>query len=398
MASDTRKADGAFDFSLGVDSGRVPTVQSQLTPHGLPRNALAWAYNATCRSGAVSPRPGFTKLGRVAGPGCGLYQSGYLYDASALDPARKPYLMLSVGGRILQVRVDTDNSVVDLSAMSGLTNPAGITQGFMCQGEEFLVIQAGDYTTLPLFWDGAAMRRSTGILNTTALPGGTFTVPAIGAPVLVTVATSYGGVLNQRFTIGGYHYIQIDRNQVYTVAGFSSNAADALKTFTVIANSVWADAPDAKFLLDYTNTFGAGPLPPFAAATCYCESTALNVFPYGPILIPGVAGNVTAQFVADGRIGPLPEIPQSGDEAAYAFHRVIEQVAVERDDRAFSGGAVGPLHDGLQGVGGRVCRYPFCARHRHRELIDRLGREHGQLPLPHRGVQVGRMGKSGDAS
>lgn len=247
----------------------------------------------------MQPRPGWSKLGRLAAPGCGLYQSGYLYDASAYSITAKPYLIAQVGGRILQMRVDTDNSVVDLSTVSGLTMPAGVEQGYMCQGEQFLVMQAGDYATLPLFWDGVAVRRSNGINDTVALPGATFNVPAIGAPVLVALTSPYAGSVNQQFTINGFHYIQVDPNQRYNVAGFSNNNGDALKPFTAVTNSIWVDTPDAKFLIDFNDTLGAAPLPAFGPTVCFCESTGLNVAPYINIHIPGLTGVVTAQFTAN---------------------------------------------------------------------------------------------------
>lgn len=50
-------------------------------------------------------------------------------------------------------------------------NPPDVEQAFFCQAEQFLVIQAGDGVTLPLFWDGANLRRSIGINNTAATPG-----------------------------------------------------------------------------------------------------------------------------------------------------------------------------------------------------------------------------------
>jgi hypothetical protein len=72
-----------------------------------------------------------------------------------------PYLVLSIGGQIYRVRVDTDNSVENIT--QGNPNPPLVDQAFFTQGEQFLVIQAGDYTTLPLFWDGTTMRRSLGL-------------------------------------------------------------------------------------------------------------------------------------------------------------------------------------------------------------------------------------------
>lgn len=50
------------------------------------------------------------------------------------------------------------------------------------QAENFLVIQAGDYITLPLFWDGTVLFRSIGINNTAVAPGtpGVNQIPAAG--------------------------------------------------------------------------------------------------------------------------------------------------------------------------------------------------------------------------
>ena len=76
--------------------------------------------------------------------------------------------------------MDTDNSVVDLSAaFPGMTMPPNEPIGFMAQGEEFLVIQSGDLVTLPLFWDGAILRRSRGFLGIGAelgTPDNSFTI------------------------------------------------------------------------------------------------------------------------------------------------------------------------------------------------------------------------------
>jgi hypothetical protein len=124
---------------------------------------LAWLTNGTVRGGGITQRTGWTKLCTVQ-PGTALYQCGYLYEPSFADP----HLILSIGGRILQVRVDTDNSVDDLSSAFGLTNPADIAQGLHDAGEQYLVMQAGDLAinnppTLPLFWDGTTLRRSRGI-------------------------------------------------------------------------------------------------------------------------------------------------------------------------------------------------------------------------------------------
>lgn len=50
-------------------------------------------------------------------------------------------------------------------------NPTDVEQAFFCQAEQFLIIQASDGVTLPLFWDGSKLRRSIGINDTAATPG-----------------------------------------------------------------------------------------------------------------------------------------------------------------------------------------------------------------------------------
>lgn len=84
------------------------------------------------------------------------------------DPhtGQNPYLILSISGRIYQVLIDPGFGVVDLSAASGEINPPLEPFSNTTQGEQFLIHQAGDNVTLPLFWDGTTLRRSLG------LPGG----------------------------------------------------------------------------------------------------------------------------------------------------------------------------------------------------------------------------------
>ncbi len=122
----------------------------------------AWLINATVRGGGIISRPGWQYICTI-GDGTKPWQFGFLYD----QKVGNPYLICQMGGRIFQVRLDTDNSVVDLSAAFGLTNPS-TPRAFFAQGEQDLVIQPGDFglvpsPTKPLFWDGTTLRRSNGI-------------------------------------------------------------------------------------------------------------------------------------------------------------------------------------------------------------------------------------------
>lgn len=72
-----------------------------------------------------------------------------------------PYLVVAISGKFYRIRLDTDNAVEDIT--QGLSFPPAQPLYHFRQGAEFLVIQAGDYTTLPAFWDGALMRQSNGL-------------------------------------------------------------------------------------------------------------------------------------------------------------------------------------------------------------------------------------------
>lgn len=165
MSSAVRITTGQADFSYGVDSSRVPLIQSQANPNGLPQNALSWAVNVAVRTGGCQQRFGQKALCKVH-DGNALYQGGILYDPSSgypnnVFPIGNPYLLLSIGGRTYQVRVDTDNSVVDITG--AVADPPNVEKCYWVQAEQFAVKQSGDGVTLPLIWDGMGLRRSNGI-------------------------------------------------------------------------------------------------------------------------------------------------------------------------------------------------------------------------------------------
>lgn len=182
--------DGSFDFSGGVDSSKVTTVQSELNPNGLRRDQLSWMANATVRTIGILQRTGWQPLCRIADTG--LWQGGYIYEPDGANP----YLVCSISGHIYRVLLESPFTVADLSAAFGLFNPPTAEMAFFCQGENYLVIQAGDYyttlpATLPLFWDGTTLRRSIGI--TTPTPASV--APNINEIPAATCMDYYGGRL-----------------------------------------------------------------------------------------------------------------------------------------------------------------------------------------------------------
>lgn len=157
--------DGSFDFSGGVDSSKVKTVASDLNPHGLKRNQLAWLYNGSCRNGSIRPRAGWKKILKISESA--KWQGGFLYEPDGANP----YLVCQISGILYSVLLESPYTVTDLTGgNAALQNPADAEMVFFCQGENWLVIQAGDYytnpnPTLPLFWNGTTLRRSIGIIN-----------------------------------------------------------------------------------------------------------------------------------------------------------------------------------------------------------------------------------------
>ena len=160
------KSDGSLDFSKGCNSYLVTTVQSDSNPNGLPRSALSWMDNCTVRGGGITQRTGWLNNGTVK---CqlGKYQGSFTYLPLTAD---NPYIIASIGGHIYQIPPDSPQNAIDLSVIFGLFNPPNQEIAYFVQAEQFLVIQAGDYATKPLFWDGAKLWRSPGV-NASATNG-----------------------------------------------------------------------------------------------------------------------------------------------------------------------------------------------------------------------------------
>lgn len=151
-----RYADGQLDWSAGVDSSRAATLASEKNPNGLPRNAVSWANNVTMRGSGITQRTGYSPVCTIH-DSTGLYQGGHMYD----QDNGFPYLVVAISGQIYRIRLDTDNSVENITGPVAM--PATEPLYHFVQGEEFMVVQAGDHVTQPAFWDGSTMRQSLGL-------------------------------------------------------------------------------------------------------------------------------------------------------------------------------------------------------------------------------------------
>lgn len=229
--ADNYMVDGSLDYSGGVNSLAVTTIASARNPNGIARNELAWLVNATVRDGGISPRNGYKYLGTLHDPS-GLFQGATMYQPDNDNP----YLLVCISGRTYKVLPDNVPGMVDLTAAFPGTNmPANLPYFYFpwSQPELFSIIQAGDFVTLPLFWDGTTLRRSVGLgTSTPPVNGVTLTttlgwaVPAVGGSVVVTLNSPYSGTVGDVQTWTGYG--------TFTVSAISGNTI----TLVTVSSSV----------------------------------------------------------------------------------------------------------------------------------------------------------------
>lgn len=243
-------------FEGGVDSNKIVTVASQNYPDGISPTMVVWLNNGTVRGGGITPRYGWKPIVKNAG-WSGRFQGEYMYEPDG----GLPYKVLSIGGQIYRARVDDDNSVENLSALFGLSNPPDELQSYFIQGEQFLIIQAGDLTTLPLFWDGTTLRRSLGRARVVGFTSAAFTVPAVGVFRDVTLkAPGYQGTTNQIITIGGKNYLQVVPDNFITL----KNITEAGTGNTVPAGAIMFDTagdPVTTVMVDFVVPVAGTPVP-----------------------------------------------------------------------------------------------------------------------------------------
>ncbi len=268
MPNGVRLVDSQSSFSGGADSSKTPMVATRQNPDGLAPNQIAWLDNAITRGGGVSPRGGLAR--RLVMPETLLFQGCFSY----LPISGSPYSIASIGGVIYKVDLES-YAVENLSARFNLYNPPTVPKAFFVQGEEFLVIQAGDYITLPLFWDGVSLVRSRGTVQgpNAVLPEPSFTVPAVGSAVLATLSAPYTGATNEIFMIGGYRYQQVLPTQRYTTNIFCNESVSSIadspanQTFTLPVGSIFQTVGGEMATLLFPDMVGTmdGSGPPFNA-------------------------------------------------------------------------------------------------------------------------------------
>ena len=208
-SSSVRVSTGSLSFSAGCDSNVVPTLASPINPDGLKPNQIAWAVNCTMRGGGISPRRGWKLLQRIRADG--LFQEAAMYQPDF----QFPYIMAQISGHTYVVRVDLPDVPVTDVTIPGDPDSATEPLNWMCQGEQFMVIQDG--VNLPLFWDGVTMRRSLGPAVSYGVLAVAFNAPAIGAIISITLDNPYTGPAGQIFFIEEKQYQQVNPDSIATI-------------------------------------------------------------------------------------------------------------------------------------------------------------------------------------
>jgi len=276
--SDVIVTDGSVDWSGGIDSLAVTTIQSQRNPNGLQRNQLAWLNNATVRDGGITCRSGFQQLANLFASSSH-FQGKFMY----IPEGANPYLIYAVSGHIYKYDIEND-TLYDLTEAFPSNvpqfNPDGDSYAVFCQGQQFLVIQAGDDVTLPFIWDGNILRRSNGITSIvggqsgvayTIDPQAQWTVPPVAGTITITLDEEYGGVVGD---IGTYTVNQGDTN----VGTFEVTAKTAVAPFTMTLETVSSNQIGKKIRDRFRATFQTNDQPAPTGISELPASGAMDYF------------------------------------------------------------------------------------------------------------------------
>lgn len=268
-----RITDGSTSFEGGVDSAKVTTVASKENPAGLGRNQVAWLTNGTVRGGGITPRNGWLKILTDFDGDGGLYQGAEIYTPDSAVP----YIMMSAAGRIFRLDVWATPNATEIGIV-GDPNPAAQEQSFWQQCEQFMIIQAGDYITNPLIWDGVTMRRSGGYgAYTTEVPPGRTMEYYMGRHWVQVGARNYaaGDIVYGPSGTAGYNYrdsVLYWTENTYFAGGGAFNVPNQFGAIRAIKHPATLDT-----------ALGEGPLTIFARDAIYALDVPVDRNAWGGV-------------------------------------------------------------------------------------------------------------------
>jgi hypothetical protein len=182
-----------YDLVRQVDAG----MSAGIDPLILQRNQLASGRNVTVRGTFPTHRPAFVKRPLTFGDssfqsafeqalfqGAGYYKPDFGYES----------IIVSIAGRIFAITIAGNTATVTEIGISADPNSSTAPQSWMWQAEKWMIIN--DSQHLPVIFDGNQSRRSLGAAAQVATTSGSFTAPAQGATVNITMASTFSGPFN----------------------------------------------------------------------------------------------------------------------------------------------------------------------------------------------------------
>lgn len=170
-----RLQDGLSILDGGVDAGRSPSL--------INRNQVAMAVNATFRSGYAECRPSFVGLPldwQDDSDASTAFETGQFQGAEYFKPRNGDALIIvSVGGRLFRISIGPRYSGRDRAQeidVEGGANNGRLEHAYMCQAEDFLIVQDGQ--SQPIIYNGSVARRSDS--NRSEVPTGTHMAYGLG--------------------------------------------------------------------------------------------------------------------------------------------------------------------------------------------------------------------------
>ena len=197
--------DGIGSLIGGMNAGIVPEL--------IDPTQTAFSTNCTHRGGFVRGRPGMRRITVTyendaqkilvennLWQGAGFFKSEYGEQG----------IVISVGGRQFFILPDssegaTCREITPTNSDGSLDpNSSGNKIAWIWQSERWCIIADG--SSYPIFYDGAASRRSMGDPYVVGTTSADFTVPALGSSVDITLIDDYNGPVNELVQIGNAYY------------------------------------------------------------------------------------------------------------------------------------------------------------------------------------------------
>jgi hypothetical protein len=152
--------DGFVSQISGQDAGSQPNL--------IQETNFYCGVNVTCNNGILATRPGFLQCTQKFSNNTDQvnFQTGNPQGMGTFQVGSSTYLICSIGGRIFYVEVTNSFNSVDITPVGDL-NSSNLPKAYMCQAEEYFIVQDG--VSAPIIINSLAARRA----GPTEVPVGT---------------------------------------------------------------------------------------------------------------------------------------------------------------------------------------------------------------------------------